>query len=45
MIGTGLGHGPGVLLGLWWLDVLWVLIGTAWLVRWARERARASLGA
>jgi hypothetical protein len=45
VIGTGLGRGPGVLLGLWWLDVLWVLLGTAWLVRWARERARASLSA
>lgn len=45
VIGVGLGWGPGVVLGLWWLDVLWVLIGTAWLVSWARRRARVSLGA
>lgn len=45
VLGTGLGRGPGVVLGQWWLDVLWVLIGTAWLVSWARGRARASLSA
>lgn len=44
-VGVGLGWGPGVVLGLWWLDVLWVLLGTAWLVSWARRRARASLSA
>ncbi|GAB3745979.1 hypothetical protein [Nocardiopsis nanhaiensis] len=45
VLGTGLGWGPGVVLGLWWLDVLWVVAGTGWLVRWARKRARASLSA
>lgn len=45
VVGVGLGRGPGVVLGLWWLDVLWVLIGTAWLGSWARRRARSSLGA
>lgn len=45
VVGAGLGWGPGVVLGLWWLDVLWVVAGTGWLVRWARKRSRASLSA
>ncbi len=41
----GVGLGPGAVLGQWWLDVLWVVLGTSWLVSWARRRARASLSA